>query len=131
MAITRLQDLSALPTRVKFDKPTNSTLHHEPAAATDAVNTLSASDTTADEAWVLREVAWSYDLTPSGGSLTISDGTLTWKLDITGAGPNSFQFDPPVKFAADTTVTITLASGGTGVSGVLSTIGSCWIEKAQ
>src|SRR6267378_1501903 len=49
---------------------------------------------------VVRKLFWSYSGTPTGGRLTLSDGTgnfLDW--DITAAGPGFFDFDPPIAMA--------------------------------
>jgi len=107
---------------VSFSKPSNSTLYHEPSANTAAVCSLSSSDTEPSDFWVLRSVQCSYDGTPTGGALTVTDGTDTWKVDITSAGFFSVSFVDEQRdgwrFPADTTVTITLAAGGSGVSGI-------------
>jgi hypothetical protein len=131
MAVTVLDSKYATPTRVKFASPSNSTLHHAPSSATAAVATLSASDVDAGECWVLASVTYSYDAGGTvAGSLTIACGSDTWKVDIASAGVAEITFDPPFKFAADTAVTITLASGGSGVSGKINARNS-WVEPAQ
>lgn len=129
MAVTLKDSVKAVPSRVLHAGPSSSTLHHEPSANTAAVCSLSASDTAADECWVLKSVVFSYDLNPTGGSLTITDGSNVEKIDIATAGYGEWVFDPPKKFAADTAVTITLAAGGAGVSGICNARNS-WIEKA-
>ena len=71
---------------------------------------------------VLALVAWSYDNTPTAGSLTIEDGsgTTVFKVDITAAGPGFIPFDPPLKGTANTALIATLAAGGAGVSGIVN-----------
>lgn len=76
---------------------------------------------------VIGGVAWGYDADPTGGSLTITDGTDTlFYVPITKGGPGYFNFIPPMKSGADGFV-ITLAAGGEGVTGSLSVM-SHWEE---
>ena len=92
---------------------------HEPAANTAAVVTKAAGG--AGVFNILAQVAWSYDLLPTAGSLIIADGATTGvKIDITDAGPGFFQFKPPLKGTANTALVVTLAAGGSGVSGIVS-----------
>lgn len=59
-------------------------------------------------------VYFSYNSTPSGGGLTITDGVNTLSVDITQGGPG---FLPIGTFYSTGTITFTLASGGGGVVG--------------
>jgi hypothetical protein len=73
---------------------------------------------------VLSGVAWSYSGSPTGGNLQITDGgTVVFELDITSAGPGFVPFSPPKRFAVDSQVVITLAAGGSGVSGKVNALG--------
>ena len=62
-------------------------------------------------------VAWSYSGTPTAGGITISvDGSVIFNHDITVGGPGQWRFEPAIG-ALGTAVVITLAKGGTGVTG--------------
>lgn len=61
---------------------------------------------------IVTQVFWSYNSAPTGGAITITDSTTTLSLDITAAGPGSITFTPPLAFAEDATVTVTLADPG-------------------
>lgn len=70
-------------------------------------------------------VHWSYSAAPTGGGLTLTDGTTAIDFHITAAGPGSMVFDPALRFAAGATVTATLAGGGGAVVGKITQI-SAW-----
>ena len=92
---------------------------HEPASNTAAVVTLAVPGSGISH--VLYSVAWSYDGDPTGGALTITIDAATWfKVDIVKAGPGQFAFDPPLKATANKQVVVTLAAGGSGVSGIVN-----------
>lgn len=99
---------------------------HEPAANTAAVITKAAGG--AGVSNVLGLVAWSYDLTPTAGSLIIEDGagTTVFKIDLPDKGAGFLPFNPGLKGTANTAMVITLAAGGAGVSGVVSV--HAWTE---
>jgi hypothetical protein len=97
---------------------------HAPAANTAAVVTLAAA---AGQAHVLAGVVSSYDAAPTGGTLTIADGTTTLAWSVTAAGPAPVTFPVPLRFAVGAQVTVTLAAGGSGVTGKLSLLGH-WKE---
>lgn len=68
---------------------------------------------------IITGVAWSYDATPTGGSIVVADnllGTLL-SLTITASGPGFIIFPLPVASDLDAQITITLAAGGASVSG--------------
>lgn len=63
-------------------------------------------------------VWWSYSGIPTGGRLTLASGGNNFiDIDITSGGPGFVDFDPPYVFPTDAGVTLTLAAGGTGVTG--------------
>jgi len=98
---------------------------HEPSANTNAVVTYAADS---DQHHVISGVAWSYDGTPTGGNLTITnDGNDVFKSDITAAGPGVINFDPPIRGDKNAALVATLAAGGGGVSGIVSVLGH-WLE---
>lgn len=88
----------------------------KPAAATDAVATLAASTT--GESWSIEAIAYSYSATPTGGMLIIAWGSESWTLYISAGGPGFLNFaGAPMRFPADTAVTVTLKSGAGAVLG--------------
>lgn len=110
-------------------------LHEPDAFSTDEVNVPAANTaavltfTAAGEnmANVLSGLAYSYSAAPTGGRLTIADGSETvLDLDITAAGENTIEFKPPRKGRANRAMTVTLAAGGAGITGKLNTLGH-WI----
>jgi hypothetical protein len=95
------------------------------AANTSAVLTYAA---VANQSHILSGVAFSYSATPVGGSLTITDGlTIVLSVDILSGGAGFIPFNPPVRGSINTALTITLAAGGAGVIGKVSTLGR-WTE---
>lgn len=92
-----------------------------PADDTAAVVTIAAET---GERHVIDTVYWSYDAAPTGGKLTVTNGTITLEWDITAAGPGYL----PLRMADDegfdggvnTAVTITLTAGGAGIAGKLN-----------
>jgi len=99
--------------------------HHEPAANTAAVVTLAAPG--AGVSNVIGQVTWSYDGEPTSGTLTIAQGATTiFKVDITTSGPGPISWPVPMKFAANSVVTVTLAAGGAGISGIVNV--HAWTE---
>ena len=90
------------------------------AADTDVVVTIAADS---DHAWVIERIDLSYDDTPTGGKLTISDGISdTWEVDFTSGGAGVFNGSGQAPYIGvkGSAVTITLAAGGTGVAGKLN-----------
>lgn len=91
-----------------------------PAANTAAVITLAAIT---GQRQVINLVAWSYSGTPTGGNLKIEDDTTSvLDLDITASGPGSIIFgaaneDGGLASSLDKKLVITLAAGGTGITG--------------
>ncbi len=88
---------------------------HHPTSNTAAVVTLAL---VAGQEHVIHGVQWSYNGAPTGGRLTMTDGTDTWDIDITAAGPGGYA--PLWGGAEGAQVTITLAAGGSGVTGKLN-----------
>ena len=117
--------------------PNSVNVHEEPLSgsaadvAAPAANTQAQVQYAAGGAGVVHTIggiAWSYSAAPTGGNLQISDGAnVIFNMDITAAGAGFIPFTPPKKGTANTTLTITLAAGGTGVSGKVSVL-SHWTE---
>lgn len=70
----------------------------------------------------LTWLVWSYSNDPTGGKLTIAYGSKTIEFDITKGGPGS-MFLPDIASGSNTTITVTLAAGGSGIVGKLSILG--------
>jgi hypothetical protein len=66
----------------------------------------------------LRYVSWSYNADPTAGRLTITglNGGQTWSVDVTKGGPGALPL-PPLSGELNTAVVVTLAAGGSGVTG--------------
>lgn len=100
---------------------------HAPSSNTAAVVTYAAG--AAGVKHCLAGVYFSYNGTPTNGNLKIEDGSgnTVFSADITAAGPGYFPFFPPLKGTAATALIITLAAGGSGVSGKVT--GRHWTES--
>jgi hypothetical protein len=95
-----------------------------PAANTAAVVTLPGIG---GQSWTVAGIYWSYDDDPTGGQLTLDIGGVTAFTEyITSGGPGFFPFTPPIQVTAGAAVVITLAAGGAGISGSVST--HAWTE---
>lgn len=90
---------------------------HAPAANTAAVVTKGAGG--AGVSNVLASIAYSYSIAPTGGNLKVEDGSgvTVFTQDIVAAGPGVVQFNPPLRGSSATALIVTLAAGGSGVSG--------------
>jgi len=104
---------------------------HAPGSAnTAAVITFSAS---AGNKHVITGVAWSYSGsgTLSGGELTIEDGSsnIVFDVDVTDKGPGFILFPRPKRGSTNTDLIITLAAGGTDVTGKINVLNH-WTEEA-
>lgn len=120
---TTTQDSLTVPNHVVEPSPMVAADLHAPAANTAAVVTY-AADT--DEKHVIHGVAWSYSGGPTNGNLKIEDvsGTTIFTMDITAAGPGSIIFPRPIRGAAiNTAMIVTLAAGGSGISGKVNVLG--------
>ena len=100
---------------------------HAPASNTAAVVTYAAAGASVSN--VIGGVAWSYNAAPTAGNLKVEDGsgTTVFTIDITAAGPGFMLFMRPMKGTANTALIVTLAAGGSGVSGKVSVL-SKWTE---
>src|SRR4051794_18599647 len=99
-----------------FTIPASSSDVHAPASNTAAVVTYAA---VSDRQHAITGIAWSYDGAPTGGNLKIEDGsgTTVFSIDITAGGPGVLYFDPAKHGAKNTALIVTLAAGGSGVTG--------------
>jgi hypothetical protein len=79
------------------------------AAGDAAVATLAA---TAGQAWNLAGILGGYDDDPTGGLLTIAWGANSIVIPVTSGGPLPHLFPVALRFPINTTVTITLGTGG-------------------
>jgi len=66
----------------------------------------------------ISEILWSYSAAPTGGRLTLDNGTIVFlDLDITTAGYGEIRFDPPICGPSPgdpVNITLYPASGATG-----------------
>ena len=87
-----------------------------PASNTAAVLTYAA---VSDRRHVLDGIQWSYSAAPTGGNLKVEDGsgTTVFSIDVTAAGPGFVPFAPGLAGRGNTAMIVTLAAGGSGVSG--------------
>lgn len=117
---------TALPT-LEQSRAASSSDVHAPASNTAAVVTYAAAG--AGVAHVIGGVAWSYNATPTAGNLKIEDGAgnIVFTVDVTTSGAGGYTFPRPKKGTANTAFIITLAAGGSGVSGKVSVL-SHWTE---
>jgi hypothetical protein len=100
-----------------------------PASNTAAVVTYAAA---AGLKHCISGLVWSYDGTPTGGSIKIEDGAgniVFGPHAITVGGVGILVFPNPKKSsAANVALITTLAAGGAGVSGVVSIVNH-WTEN--
>ncbi len=90
--------------------------NHYPGSNAAAIATLSA---VALFRHVIHKIVWSYNGDPTGGRITITDGGVTvFDINITKGGPGSLHMSTP--FAVNSAVVVTLAAGGSGVTGKLN-----------
>lgn len=70
---------------------------------------------------VVGQVTWSYSADPTGGLLTIKEGsTVVFSAQITKGGPGQLTFDPPITVTDGQNLVVTLSAGGSGISGQVS-----------
>ena len=88
-----------------------------PAVNTAAVITYPA---VANQATIIGKIIYSYSGNPAGGNLTITeDGATVFSLDIFGPGEKPLDLGP-LRAATGAAVVITLAAGGTNITGKLN-----------
>lgn len=94
---------------------------HAPASNTAAIVLYAA---TADLSHAITGVYWSYDATPTGGRLFIEDGTnVVTDFAITTAGAGFIPFPRGKRGSINTLLRVTLAAGGSGVTGRVGVLG--------
>lgn len=73
-------------------------------------------------AHILRQIAFSYDRTPTGGNLKIESpsGTTLFDMDVTSKGAGPFSLE--INGAMGEALIITLADGGAGVTGKINAV---------
>ena len=89
-----------------------------PAGNTAAVVTYAAG--AGNLANAISGVIWSYSAAPSGGLLTITDGsTVIREVAIIAGGQGQIHFDPPLKGSPASALILTLAAGGGVIVGIV------------
>jgi len=92
---------------------------NRPAANTEAQVVVAAPG--AGISNVLGAVNWSYNDTPTGGGLQISDDTgIVFQLDLCCGGSDEIVWNPGLKLATNDPVTVTLLAGGGSVVGAVN-----------
>ena len=92
--------------------------YHGPAVNTVAIVTLTA---VTDKRRELHGIAWSYNASPTGGSVIIEDGSTTiFKVFVAATGPDSLNFNRTIFSTPGQALTITLAAAGGAVTGTLN-----------
>lgn len=79
---------------------------------------------------VITGIAFSYSGGTPAGSLKIEDGSgnVVFFIDITQSGAGFFPFTPAKKGTKNRALIITLAAGGSGITGKVSVL-SHWQQK--
>ncbi len=97
-------------------------LNNSPSSNTAAVLTLTKIDTGFGKQEILG-VSWSYDGAPTAGNLKVESpaGTVLQSWDITAAGPG-FIITPDLHGGDGADMIITLAAGGSGVTGKVNCV---------
>lgn len=94
---------------------------HAPAANNPAIVTYAAQVNLAHS---IDAIMWSYDGTPTGGRLTVTDGgTTVFDVEITSGGPGFFNFPGGIRGSENSALVITLAAAGASVEGKLYVFG--------
>jgi len=94
---------------------------HQPSANTAAVVTLAADS---EQCHVITAIEFGYDATPTSGTLTVTaGGTTIFKVPVVSAGPGRIGFPEGLHSdaALNQAVVVTLAAGGTSVTGFVNT----------
>lgn len=93
-------------------------------SGSNAAGVISLPAPPAGYAWLLTGIYWSYSDTPTGGNLTVNDGSDQFDIDITTSGPGFVMFNTGFIFATSQAVTITIHAGGGSVVGKVGLIGA-------
>lgn len=94
---------------------------HAPSSNTAAVVTYAAAGP--GRCHVLGGVCWSYSGDPTSGNLKVEDaGVTVFSIDITKSGPGEIVWPQRRIGAKNAALVITLAAGGSGVSGKVSVL---------
>lgn len=97
-------------------RPASSTDFSRPTSGNAAASVVLAAPGVG-RSHAVHGVDFGYASTPSNGLLTVTDGTTTYQVPVTSAGPGPIDFRPPLVFAANAQVSGSLSAGGAGVSG--------------
>jgi hypothetical protein len=106
-----------------------------PSSYVDAADSVSATHAAASAVYpatsgrhCLSGVAWSYSASPTGGRMTILDGSNTvFDIVIGAAGYGAIDFPVAKCGNTGTAMTVTVADGGVGIAGTVNILGH-WVE---
>lgn len=92
-------------------------------SGTNAPLTVTMSASPSPSRITFNYIHWSFDATPTGAILTITDGDLTEIIYVTAAGPDYLPFIGS-SFKQSSNVVVTLTAGGDGINSSLSVLGA-------
>jgi hypothetical protein len=93
-------------------------------SSANATATVTYPAAGAGKAHVISGVAWSYSAAPTGGGVTLADGTNTvFTLDVTASGPGYIDFVPPKQGTPNVAMVATILPGSGSVVGKLNVLG--------
>ena len=78
-------------------------------------STITVTHPAIESRYSLGGVFWSYSDKPPNGSnvtVTLNPGGLVYKMYVSDGGPGFSLFDPPLTTSRNTSITISLSSGG-------------------
>lgn len=81
---------------------------------------------------IINGLAWSYSGGSASGSVQVLDqGVVIFNMDITAAGNGSITFPDPLAGSPGRVLTITLAAGGSSVTGKINALGHRAVQTDQ
>lgn len=98
-----------------------STSYYATAVAGAATVTLAAKAGSPAKAWTIQGFLFSYSATPdAGATLTVQKGSdVVLRVAVTSAGPGPIII-PPTSGDGNEALSVSLSSGGTGITGYLT-----------
>jgi hypothetical protein len=86
-------------------------------------------DAVAGKSHIITGIAFGYDGEPTGGLLTVENGSgqIVFRIPVTTKGTGFIPFPKSKQGGVNTALIITLAAGGSGVKGYVSVLNH-WTE---